>query len=150
MSSRAVVNVYINDLRVGEIGIDASILGCFNVPVALITGCGKAVEEARSLLGNIEGVSLKEGFGRNFAICLPPARSRILIKEAAKRAVERANMGDFKQFKVKPPITVKVEYSHPNYADAQSNVSGVDRVDARTIIVRSSDLLDAMRRLAWC
>ncbi|MBS7654184.1 MAG: M55 family metallopeptidase [Candidatus Bathyarchaeia archaeon] len=149
MSSRAVVNVYINDLRVGEIGIDASILGCFNVPVALITGCRKAVEEARSLLGNIEGVSVKEGFGRNFALCLPPARSRILIREAAKRAVERAKMGDFKPFKVNSPITVKVEYSHPNYADALSNVPSVERADARTIIIRSSDLLDAMRRLAW-
>jgi D-amino peptidase len=149
MSSRAIVNVYINDLRVGEIGIDASILGCFNVPVALVTGCGKAVEEAESLLGNIEVVPVKEGFGRNFAICLPPAKSRALIREAARRAVERAKMGEFKPFKVKPPITVKVEYSHPNYADALSNVLGVERVDARTIIIRSGDLLDAMRRLAW-
>ncbi len=149
MSSRSIVNVYINDLRVGEIGIDASILGYFNVPIGLITGCRKAVEEAKSLLGNIEGVAVKEGFGRNFAMCLSPIKSRKLIREAAKRAVQRAERGEFKPFKVETPVTIKVEYLHPNYADSISRIPGVERLDSRTIIVRSDDLLEAMRRLGW-
>ena len=77
MATGIIVNAYINDLKVGEIGIDASIVRYFGVPVALITGCRKAVEEARALLGDIEWVAVKEGLSRNFAICLPPSKSTI-------------------------------------------------------------------------
>lgn len=147
MSTRVILDAYINDRRVGEIGIDASILGCFNVPVALVTGCRMAVEEAKSLFGNIEGVVVKEGLSRNFAICLPPVKSRKLIREAAKRAVQRA--GEFKPFKVNPPIAVRVKYSHPNYADMQARIPRVEREDSRTIVVRGGDLLDIMRVLGW-
>lgn len=147
MATGVIVNAYINNLKVGEIGIDASIVGYFDVPVALITGCRKAVEEARALLGDIEWVAVKEGLSRNFAVCLPPSKSRKLIQEAARRAVKRSK--EFKPFKVKSPVTIKVEYSHPNYADMQSRVPGVERVDSRTIIVRDEDLLNAMRKLGW-
>lgn len=147
MSTRVVVNAYINGRRVGEIGIDALMLGYFGVPVALITGCEMAVEEARLLLGRIEGVVVKKGLSRNFAMCLPPARSRRLIRDAARRAVEDAK--SFKPFRVEPPVNVKVEYSHPNYADAQSRTPGVERLDPRTVLVQGDDLLDVMRRLGW-
>jgi D-amino peptidase len=147
MSTRVIVDAYINGRRVGEIGIDASILGYFDVPVGLVSGCRMAVEEAKSLLGDIEGVVVKEGLSRNFAICLPPAKSRGLIREAAKKAVQRA--GEFKPFKVNPPITVRVRYSHPNYADMQARIPGVEREDSRTIVVRGEDLLDVMRILGW-
>jgi len=119
MATGIIVNAYINDLKVGEIGIDASIVGYFGVPVALITGCRKAVEEARALLGDIEWAAVKEGLSRNFAICLPPSKSRKLIREAAERAVKRAEK--FKSFKVESPVTIRVEYSHPNYADFPSS-----------------------------
>ncbi|MEM2849586.1 MAG: M55 family metallopeptidase [Candidatus Bathyarchaeia archaeon] len=147
MSTRVIVDAYINDRRVGEIGIDASILGYFNVPIALVTGCRMAVEEAKSLLGSIESVIVKDGLSRNFAMCLPPVKSRKLIREAAKRAVQR--VGEFKPFKVNPPITVRVKYSHPNYADMQARIPRVEREDPRTIVVRGEDLLDVMRILGW-
>jgi D-amino peptidase len=84
MLIRVIINVYLNDRRVGEIRIDTSILGYFNVLIVLVTGCRKAVEEARLLLGDIESVAVKEGFGRNLALCLPPTKSRKMIYEAAK------------------------------------------------------------------
>ncbi|MEM2930199.1 MAG: M55 family metallopeptidase [Thermoproteota archaeon] len=147
MATRVIVNAYINEKRVGEIGIDAAILGYFEVPVALVSGCRMAVEEAKTLLGRVETVAVKEGLSRNFAVCLPPARSRKLIREAAKKAVQ--NAGGFKPFRVSLPVAVRVEYSHPNYADLQCRTPGVERLDSRTIMVRGDDLLDIMRRLGW-
>ncbi|MEM2941469.1 MAG: M55 family metallopeptidase [Thermoproteota archaeon] len=147
MSTRVIVNAYINDKQVGEIGIDAAILGYFEVPVGLVSGCRMAVEEAKALLGRVETVTVKEGFSRNFAVCLPPTRSRKLIRESAKKAVQ--NAGNFKPFKVDPPVVLKVEYSHPNYADIQCRTPGVERLDPRTIIVKEDNLLEAMRRLGW-
>ncbi len=147
MSTRVIVDAYINDRRIGEIGIDASILGYFNVPVGLVSGCRMAVEEAKALLGNVEGVVVKEGLSRNFAVCLPPVKCRKLIREAAKRAIQRA--GEFKPFKVNPPITVKVKYSHPSYADIQARIPKVEREDSRTIVVRGEDLLEVLHLLGW-
>jgi D-aminopeptidase len=103
------------------------------------------VEEAMLLLGDIESVVVKEGLGRNLALCPLLAKSRKMIYEAAKRA----KMGEFKPFKVKPPISIRVEYSHPNYADAWARVSGVERVDSRTIVARGEDLLETMKILGW-
>lgn len=147
METGVIVNAYINEKRVGEIGIDAAILGYFEVPVGLVSGCKMAVEEAKTLLGRIETVVVKEGFSRSFATCLPPARSRRLIREAAKKAVQSA--GDFKPFRISPPVVLRIEYSHPSYADIQCRTPGVERVDPRTIIARGDNLLETMRRIGW-
>jgi len=147
MSTRVIVNAYINDRRVGEIGIDSSMLGYFGVPVALVTGCKRAVEEAKSLLGGVEGVIVKEGLSRNFAICLPPAQTRDLIRKAAKRAMQK--VADLKPFLVGSPVTVKIEYSHPNYADMQARTPAIERVDARTVRCQGENLLEVMRRVGW-
>lgn len=147
MSTRVIVNAHINGIRVGEIGIEASTLGYFGVPVVLVTGCKKAVEEARSLLGNVEGVVAKVGVSRNVAICSSPKKVRKLIRSAAKRALQRAT--DFKPFTVDSPVTVEVEYSHPNYADMKARTPGIERVDARTIRYSGDNLLDVMRRIGW-
>ncbi len=147
MATRVIVNAYINEKRVGEIGIDAAILGYFEVPVGLVSGCRMAAQEAKTLLGRVETVVVKEGFSRNFAACLPPARSRKLIRETAEKAVRNAE--DFKPFRINPPVTLKIEYSHPNYADIQFRTPGIERLDARTIVIRGDDLLEVMKRVGW-
>ncbi len=147
MSTRVIYNAYINGVKVGEIGIEAAILGYFGIPVSLVTGCRKAVEEAQTLLGNVETVAVKEGFSRNFAVCLAPAEARERIRAAAKKSLER--LTEFKPFTVNPPVTVEVEYTHPNYADMQARTPGIERIDARKIKCVADDLLDAMRRVGW-
>ena len=147
MESQVIVNAYINDRKVGEIGIEAAIAGYFKVPIALVTGCRQAVEEAKALLGDVEVVAVKEGVGRHSAICLPPAKVRGLIREAAKRALNRVK--DFKPFIITPPIEIKVEFSHPHFADARAKMPGIERMDSRTIRCCGDNLLDLMRRVGW-
>lgn len=147
MATRVIVNAYINEKQVGEIGIDAAILGYFEVPVGLVSGCRTAAQEAKTLLGRVETVVVKEGFSRNFAACLPPARSRKLIRETAEKAVRNAE--DFKPFRINPPVTLKIKYSHSNYADIQFRTPSIERLDARTIVIRGDDLLEVMKRACW-
>jgi len=47
------------------------------------------------------------------------------------------------------PNGIRVEYYHPNYADAWARISGVERVDSRTIVVHGEDLLEVMKILGW-
>ncbi len=146
MSTRVVMNAYINDVRVGEIGIEASIAGYFGVPVALVTGCDKAVREAKELLGDVEAVAVKEGVGRNCAICLAPKRARQLIKEAAERAVRKPTR--FKPYGVQPPIEVRIEYSHPIYAERRPT-PGMERTGPRALRFYGDDLLKVMQNIGW-
>ena len=150
MSSTAIHNVYLNGKRIGEIGLMAALAGYFKVPVGLVTGCYKACQEAKELLGNIEVVVTKWGYGRSYAISLSPKKARKLIKEAAKKAIERAKKKEFKPFIVKPPIELKIEYNSSVYADAMTNKLWIERVDSRTIICRGDDLIKVLKSVGFC
>ncbi|MBO3802380.1 MAG: M55 family metallopeptidase [Candidatus Brockarchaeota archaeon] len=147
MSTRVVMDVLINGRRVGEIGIDSAIVGYYGVPVVLVSGCRKAVEEAKELLGEIEGVIVKEGVSRNFAHCLPPSKTSKMIKEAAERAVGKR--AAIKPLKFDPPVSVEVEFSHANYADSACRTENLERVDSRTVRSKGRNLLDALRPFGW-
>jgi len=147
MSTRVVMNVFINSRRVGEIGIDAAIVGYFGTPVILISGCKKAVEEARELIGDVEGVIVKEGVSRNFAECLPQSKTRRMIAEAAERALDRR--GEIKPLTFDPPVTVEVEFSHANYADSACRTVSVERVNSRTVRSKGKDVMEAFKPFGW-
>jgi len=147
MSTRVLVNVYINGKRAGEIGIDAAIVGSYGIPVVLVSGCKRAIEEATELIGDIEGVVVKEGISRNFAECLPPSRTRRMIAEAAERSLMKIDA--IKPLAFNAPIVVEVEYSHANYADYASRTVGIERVESRTVRSRGKDVLEAFRPFGW-
>ena len=130
-SSTTWFNYYINGIKMGEIGQGAVIAGHFKVPVIFVSGDRAACKEAKALLGNVETVAVKEGFTRNCAKILPPARSRELIKEGAGRALKRIK--DFKPYIVKPPIEVKLECQNTDVADSYER-QGWKRIDGRTVL----------------
>jgi len=102
------------------------------------------------LLGDIEVVVTKWGFGRCYAMSISPKKSRKLIKEASQRAVKRAFKKDFKPYKVKVPIEVRIEYNQTKYADSWEGKEGVIRIDSRTIACRGKDLIKVLRTLGLC
>ncbi|MDQ3950349.1 MAG: M55 family metallopeptidase [Gemmatimonadota bacterium] len=60
LSSANYAGVALNGVQVPEAGLNAAIAGYFGVPVALISGDDVTIEEARRLIGNIEGVAVSE------------------------------------------------------------------------------------------
>jgi D-amino peptidase len=102
------VNYYVNDVKMGEIGQVAVIAGHYGVPVTLVAGDLAATSEAKSLLGDIEAVPVKTAYNRNYARCVHPAKTRLLIKDAAKRALSRTK--EISPYVVKKPISLKLEY----------------------------------------
>ena len=96
-------------------------------------------QEAHALLGDVETVAVKRGFGRFHARCLHPRRAQLMIKEGAKRAVKRCK--EIKPYVVAPPIEIKLEVATTDLADALADHDDVRRIDARTIVkVVSSSL----------
>ncbi|MFC1803377.1 M55 family metallopeptidase [Thermoproteota archaeon] len=141
----------VNGVQMGEIGIEAAIAGYFDVPVAFLSGCDKAVKEGKELFGDIETVEVKKGLGRTSAILLPPSISTRLLENAAYRAVER--LEDFKPFKVKEPTKIEIEFQHTGMADAAEWVPFCTRIDGRTLtfegpFLEANKALESMLRQA--
>lgn len=138
-----VAEVKVNGKTVGEIGISAALAGYYGVPVALVTGDDKATREARRLLGTVETVQVKKGIGMYAGLCIPPARSRNLIYEGAKKAMSRIRA--FKPFRIKSPVALQVRFTTTSSVDRALRMPGVERVDNLTVRFKGKDFLEAFK-----
>jgi len=121
--------VWLNDVAVGEIGLNAAVCGHYGVPIGLVTGDRAAVQEAIELLGPIETVAVKQALGRLAAECFPVADNHHAIRAAAKRALE----GRRTPWKVDAPVRLRVELSRPDQADRAVRLPGAARLDGNTV-----------------
>jgi D-amino peptidase len=140
-SSTGIQNMWLNDVRIGEIGLDAALAGTLGVPVLLVTSDRAGTEEAQAILGTgVRTVAVKEGVGRNAAISLHPSKAQALIREAAEDAVRHA--GGMKPLVFDPPYRLRREYKLESYVDGivRRRDPTVTRIDNRTVESVSDDL----------
>ncbi len=89
LSSANYAGVALNGVEVPEAGLSAAIAGYYGVPIALISGDDVTVEEARKLIGDVEGVVVKRAISFHAASTLTPPAAQWLIKERVKAALPR-------------------------------------------------------------
>ncbi|MEO6845724.1 MAG: M55 family metallopeptidase [Chthoniobacterales bacterium] len=135
----------INGKVVGEIGIEATYAGHFDVPVIMVSGDGTTGIEAKATLGKVETAVVKWGVCRNKAKCLSLEKAHDIIRKTAKRAVSNAK--SFSPFKPKLPITAELTFYRSDMADGYAARMGVERVDARTIRCKLDSRGDIIRWL---
>lgn len=143
-SSKTIANMWLNGDKIGEIGVNIMLAGCSNVPVVLVTGDSAACEEAKSYVPNIGVAVVKEGVSRTSAICLSKEASRQLIKEEAKKALERKSK--IKPYKTKGPFEMVIEYISTSDAFMMSEKFGVDKVDSKTVKIKADKFLDLLNK----
>jgi D-amino peptidase len=138
---------WINGLKVGEIGMNCATAGQFGVPTVFISGDQAAVDEARALIPDIEGVAVKAGIASEVKglaqapmISLSPQKARTLIREAARRAMMK--VGAIEPFCIQPPYQVRTQFTEAKFADENARRPNVKRIDATTIEVEGVDLLN--------
>ncbi len=131
-SSRAVSNVWLNDLLTGEYGLNAAVAGHFGVPVIMASGDQTACGQMSELLGDIETAIVKQAVGRFAAECLPPLVTQELIYTAARRAVERLAQDDVPEpFVMDTPVRVMVEFPSSDMADRAALIPDTERAGTR-------------------
>ena len=144
-------NIWFDNMLVGEIAMNIYSFSEHNVPCIMVTGDQAAIDEARDLIPNIEGVPVKWGLDEKErlgaltvrqAISLSPAEARIQIREAAKNAVQR--ISEFKPLKLKTPFTLKVEYTEPKHAVNKSKLPDITKLNDRTITKQCNSLEDVI------
>ncbi len=142
-------NIWVNDLKIGEIALNMASFGDKGIPTVLVTGDMTAIEEAKALVPEIEGAIVKwaldekEKLGAlsvRKAISLSPEKAQLMIKEAARKAMEK--IGLVKPFMISTPFTLRVEYIDAKYAESKIKSPGVTREDEVTITKKCHTLDD--------
>jgi D-amino peptidase len=143
-SSRRVANLWLNDILVGEYGLNGAVAGHFNVPVLMLTGDQTACAQASELLGNIETVVVKTAISRMAAECLPPQVTQARIHNAASQAVKRLKAGEAPQpYIVTIPVHITIEFNTSDQADQAADFPGSRRLDGRRLTFTADDMLVA-------
>lgn len=130
----------------GEIGLNGAVCGHFGAPVLMISGDQTACAEAAELFPGIATAVVKKAIGRNAAECLTPSASTELIEQAAARGVDHLLSDPPPQpFRLEPPITVIVEFTKSEMADAASLMPGARRAEGRRVVFVARDMPEAYR-----
>ena len=141
--SGALKSVKLNGREVGEYGLNAAIAGHFGVPVVFISGDRAVVEQARALIPGVEGLAVKEGIGQTAARTLHPAEARERIVAGVRTALGRRSQ--IRPVQLARPVTIEVEVSNVEYADAAMLVPGMRRVAGRVVSYAAPDMATAYR-----
>jgi D-amino peptidase len=139
--------VTLNGRPVGECALNAMYLGELGIPVGLVSGDDAVAEEAGACLPGAERVVVKYGVGGFASNSLLPDRARDLIRDAARRAVQRALAGDegLTAFRPQPPISVGIDFHWPAQADHVALIPGFKRVGDRGVLYETDRAADAYR-----
>lgn len=142
-SSRSVANVWLNDILMGEYGINAAVAGHFDVPVLMVTGDQTACTQTVELLGDLETVVVKHAVGRYSAECLPPKVAQGMIEKAATQAVRKlARRKAPAPFILEEPILLSVEFFNSAMADQAMRMPATER-DGTCITISLPDMVTA-------
>lgn len=121
----------INDIEVGEVEIAAGLAGDLGVPIGLVTGDDVTCASAERFLGAVETACVKRAIDRYAADCLPLEEARGLIRDAARRAVERAPQ--LKPYRFSAPYTLEWVLNDHHMATMLARVPGTQLRPRNTV-----------------
>lgn len=142
--SGSINDVRVNGVSMGEYGVNAIVAGHFDVPVALVSGDYRAVEQTRELLGEqVVGAVVKHGYSVTSAVHVQPEEARRIIRDAAERALR--NIDALEVYRMPEGATVEIDFDHQTRASNATEIPGVELTGSRTISYRPVDALDFHR-----
>jgi D-amino peptidase len=147
MSSARLADISLNGVSVPEAGINAAIAGHYGVPVIMISGDDKIVDETRALLGDIEGAVVKWAISFHSARTLMPEAAYDLIRESVSAAIARID--DFEPYVLDTPITLDVRFKNYRPSEVLAFLPNVERTDSHSIRFVGTDMVEVSRFLEF-
>ncbi len=145
MSSKAVQNYKINGRSVGEIEIDAAIVGGYGKPVIMVSGDDKTCCEAKKLLPNVTTCEVKKAHSVCGATLIAPHNAYKLIEQSTIAAIE--NIKNLSPYVIEAPVKLTIELTERS---ALPNVSGrqsIKIIDGRTFEICAETVQKALLEL---
>ena len=99
--------INVNGTPVGEIALDASVIGEYGVPVLFLSSDNIGCDEGRFFLPHIETVVTKTSYGNNCAFSKHPT----VVEEEIERGVEKAlnRLDTMTPFTFDKPVTIEIQ-----------------------------------------
>jgi D-amino peptidase len=137
-SGTVVGRISVDGRAMSEGGLNARLAGSLGVPIALATGDEDFTKEIRTLVdSDLETVAVKKTIRRETAELFHPEECRRLIREGARRAMER--LGSFRATKPSSPTRVEILYKNPDLADIASVIPTVERTSRYSVRFQTDD-----------
>jgi len=144
-SSLGIQNMLMNGKLAGEISTRAALAGWYNVLVIFLSGDQTAAKELQDIVPDAEVAIVKEGLARYACISLSAQAARELIREKARRAMEK--LGQIKPYRIEGPVVFEYEYTTRNTLPIDAaRRTGAEVVNDRTIRYRGKDFMEAWTR----
>lgn len=146
LSSARYFDVRLNGKHASEGMLSAAIAGHFGVPVVMISGDDKAIEEAHQTIDpNMVGVVVKRALGYESAESVSPQEADALITAGTEKAL--AQLGSFHPYVVSNPVTIEITFKNMINAEILAFLPDVTREDGATIRFTGKDILEVERFL---
>ncbi|MQY12552.1 D-aminopeptidase [Streptomyces sp. RB5] len=140
--ANSITGVWLNGRRASEGLLNAHVVAEYGVPVVLVTGDDKAVEDSLGYAPDARGVAVKDYVSRYAAVCRTPHRTAADIRAAAKEAAALA----VRHEPVKGgPFTIELEFDAEHLAGAATVVPGVAPSGERRVAYTSETMYEAIR-----
>lgn len=145
-SGGTVADISVNGRSMSEGGMNARVAGTYGVPVALATGDDAFAKEIRTLVdGDLEIVVVKRHIRRRTAELIHPEAARQLIRDGARRAIER--LDSFQPTRPQEPSTVTMTYKRPDLADIAAILPSVERAGLYAVTFETEDYVLAYQMI---
>lgn len=146
----SVKGLWLNDVEVGEGGMNAAFAGSLGVPVILVAGDSAAAAELSELLGS-EVVITKTAETPSSARLKHPDVVNSMLKEVTGLAVDRLRIKGFTPLNLGSPVEIRMRFTSTTHVDVLQSIPGVSKIDGYTIryLARSMDEAYRLIRLMY-
>jgi len=145
-SGGSINKVEVNGVAVSEFLLNAYTSGDLDVPVILVAGEAKLLEDdVERYAPWAETVALKHSLSRVSAKSFSMARIERELKERVKRAVTNFKQNKVKLLMVKKPVKVRITFLVSHLADAAELLPIVKRIDGLNVEYNASNMIEAYR-----
>lgn len=123
----------INEMSVGEMGIEACYAGYWDIPVILAQGTEMACKEAEEQFPGVVTAAVKHAQSHDLCSGLDVDSAHRLTAQKIAEAIDRASNDKPKPYKPKLPMTVTVKMKTAELAETASQKPGVQRIGEFTV-----------------
>ena len=143
ISSASIAAVSLNGVEVPEAGISAAIAGHYGVPVVMVSGDDETVDEARRLLGDVEGAVVKRALGFHSAATRTPEAAQAIVRERVRAALARR--ASFRPYVVTAPVRLDLTFKSYRPAEVLAYLPIVERTTAHAVRFTGRNVLEVSR-----
>ncbi|QPP05797.1 M55 family metallopeptidase [Streptomyces bathyalis] len=140
--ANSITGVWVDGSRASEGLLNALVVEEYGVPVILVTGDDRTIEDAKGYAPDAYGVAVKDYVSRYAAVCRTPGRTAADIRSAAGRATSlavRASPSSPQEH------TVELEFDAEHLVGAATVVPGVERTGERRVAYTSPGMYEGIR-----